>query len=156
MSSNPLIFDYTKNANFSAESKFRSEDCNQNQQGSENHSIFKYMTDTNMYINKNRCLDDTPSFMPYISTGIPTQSVDIENDLRGITRPNTRCSSKKWQSPDQELIETVSTVPVYNKELCKPEQKILPSGYFKDPILKWDGKQFILTDPISGDQVKRY
>lgn len=154
--SNPQVFDYTKNPKFQSESKFRSEDCNKSQQNNDNHSIFKYMTNTNMYINKNTCLDNTPSYMPYISSGIPTQSVDIENDLRGITRPNTRCSSKKWQSPDQELIETISTVPIFNKELCTPEQKILPQGYFNDPILKWDGKKFILTDAISGDQVKRY
>lgn len=154
--SNPQVFDYTKNSDFSAESNFRSENCSQGQQSNENHSIFKYMTDTNMYINKNHCLDDTPGFTSSITSGIPTQSVDIENDLRGVTRPNTRCSSKKWQSPDQDLIETVSTVPVYNEILCKPEQKILPNGYFKDPILKWDGKQFILTDAISGDKVKRY
>lgn len=145
MSNNPLIFDYTKDSNFSSESKFRSEDCNQGQKGYENKSIFGYLTDTNMYINKNTCLDDTPSFMPYISSGIPLHSVDIENDLRGITRPNTRCSSKKWQSSNQELIETLSTVPVFNKELCKSEQKILPNGYFES-ILKWDGTKFLIKE----------
>ena len=131
--SNPQIFDYTKDPKYQIESKFRSEDCNKSQQGYENHSIFKYVTDTNMFVNKINSLDTTPPFLNYIPAGIPIQSVDIENDLRGINRPNTRCSSKKWQSPDPQLAETVSTVPVYNK----------------DPILKWDGKQFILTDAIS-------
>lgn len=148
--SNPQVFDYTKDPKLKNESKFRSDDCYQGQQNNDNHSIFGYMTDTNMYINKNSCLDDTPNFMPYIQSGIPVQNVDIENDLRGITRNNTRCSSKKWQSPQPELAETLSTIPVdlypNNKQLCKSEQKILPNGYFKEPILKWDGSKFILID----------
>lgn len=144
--SNPQVFDYTKDPKFQHESKFRSEDCNKTQQNNDNKSIFKYMTDNSMFVNNNSCLDDTPAFLPYMPSGIPLYSIDIENDLRGVTRPNTRCSSKKWQSPDTELIETVSKVPISNKKLCNESQKILPNGYFKDPILKWNGSEFTLNN----------
>lgn len=146
--SNPKVFDYTKDPKFQYDSKFRSEDCNKTQQNSDNKSIFKYITDNSMFVNNNNCLDDTPAFLPYIQSGIPLQSIDIENDLRGVNRPNTRCSSKKWQSPDTQLIETVSKVPVdmypNNKPLCKEDQKILPNGYFKDPMLRWNGLEFVM------------
>lgn len=145
--SNPNVFDYTKDSTFQSESNFRADKCNESRHNYDNHSIFGYMTDSNMYINKNSCLDDTPVFTPYIQSGIPLESIDIENELRGTTRPNTRCSSKKWQSPDPELAEKVSTIPLFNKVLCQANNKILPNGYIsKIPVLKWDGKQFILIN----------
>lgn len=140
----PNILDYTKDTDFYTESKFKSDDCFKIQNINQNSSIFQYMTDTNMFINNDNCLDSTPPFLNYISSGIPLENVDIENDLRGINRNNSRCSSKKWQSPNPGLAEIVSNQDfnTNNKNICNDENKILKNGYFKDPILKWDGYEF--------------
>ena len=101
------------------------------------------MTDSNMFINQNNCLDTTPPFLSYIPAGIPIENIDIENDLRGTNRLNTRCSSKKWMSPNPDLAETVSTTALFNKNVCNTDNKILPNGYTSG-AMKWDGKQFKL------------
>lgn len=130
--SNPQVIDYTKDSKFKTESKFRSDDCYKGQQNYDNKSIFRYMTDSNMFVNENTCLDTTPPFLSYIPAGIPIQSIDIENDLRGINRPNTRCSSKKWNSPNPDLAATISKDVLFNKNVCKSN-------------IKWNGMEFVLT-----------
>jgi len=98
----------------------RSDACYLNQN---NKSIFDYVTDTSMFVNKNQCLDVTPPFLSYIPVGIPNQNVDIENDLRGILHNNTRCASCKYHPKD---VDTLG----HNLSVCKPEYQILPNGYY--------------------------
>jgi hypothetical protein len=63
---------------------------------------FNWITDTNSKINVH-CTDFTPPFLNYIPAGTPVQSVDIENELRGSSRYNTRCASCKYQQEEYKL-----------------------------------------------------
>lgn len=119
---------------------FRSDECYLIQKLKSNKSIFDYVVDSNQFVNKNECNDFTPSFSTYIPGG--TQNVDVENELRGINRPNSRCASVKYQSPQQGALATIgndekvlSEQKVYstypnNKQECSTPYKILPKGYF--------------------------
>lgn len=75
------------------------DDCYKIEQNTENHSIFKYMTDSSL-ITKNT--NEKPSFLNYTYI-LPKRNIEIESDLKGIMRNNSRCSSKKWQSTNPEL-----------------------------------------------------
>ena len=121
---------------------FRSDDCYLIQKANSNKSIFDYVVDTNQFVNTNECNDYTPAFLTYIPVGTPKQNVDVENELRGITRPNTRCASVKYQSSEQGALAAIgnnekvlSQQQVYlnypnNKQECSTGKKILPNGYF--------------------------
>jgi hypothetical protein len=98
------------------------------------------MTNPDMFVNKNDCLDDTPGFINYIPEGIPTQNIDLESDLKNITRDNSRCSSCKWQPQVPEQIK--DTLPTNikgtfpnNKNVCKSSQKVLPVGYIIQDVM---------------------
>jgi hypothetical protein len=92
----------------------------------ENHytkSVFKYIVDDSMYVNKNECNDYTPPFLTYISSGIQPQNIDIENELRGAFYHNTKCSKCKYRG-------FLQTQPSYKiKPECPKSFKILPNGY---------------------------
>lgn len=47
-------------------------------------SIFNYVLDNSMYINKNECNDYTPPFISYMPGGVP--NIDAENELKGMNR----------------------------------------------------------------------
>lgn len=121
------------------QSHFKNDECYINQQNQGNKSIFSYITDTNMFINQNQCFDTTPPFLNYIPLGVPTQNVDIENDLRGAVRNNTKCASCKYTPPEASLtfatdgMSSNKKLDVYpnNRPLCKPEYQILPNGYIR-------------------------
>lgn len=66
-----------------------------NQQFENDKSIFRYMMDSNMYINKNECFEHQ-LFMGYTHMNSPVQNIDIENNLRGIIRKNSRCTQCKY------------------------------------------------------------
>lgn len=114
------------------QNKFHSDNCFKFQQVEENKSIFDYVTNTNMFVNKSECLDTTPPFLSYISRGIQGQSVDIENDLRNSNRYTTKCNFK-YQPQNSELIENLVTIPnpILKKE-CSPDVKIVPYGYINN------------------------
>lgn len=120
----------------------RYDQCFKDQQMQGNKSIFEYVTDTAMFENNSTCFDDTPPFLGYIPRGIEQQSVDIENDLRGANRPVTKCVNCKYAPSYPELSTTGMNVinnkavkvtpppnPKGNKQLCKPEKRILPNQY---------------------------
>lgn len=107
------------------------DNCALNQQESTNKSIFSYVVDPNYFVNQRKCFDVTPPFLSYIPMGIPKQNVDIENDLRGINRVNTKCTSCKYQPNDNNLIQTVDSQPVYNLKTCTHDNQIRPQGYFQ-------------------------
>ena len=116
------------------QSHLKNDECYINQQNKENKSIFNYMTDQTKFINNNECFDLTPPFLNYIPAGTPKQNIDIENDLRGAIRNNTKCASCKFTPPQPNLASNgLSKQPIdfypNNKQTCKPEFMILPNGY---------------------------
>lgn len=119
------------------QNNLRTDECFMNQQNKENKSIFSYMTNNNMFINTTECLDTTPGFLNYIPHGTPTQNIDVENDLRGAIRNNSKCTTQKWTSPTPELATEMSTETIdyfpNNKDICEPKERILPKGYYMDP-----------------------
>lgn len=112
-----------------AQNKFHSDNCFQFQQVEENKSIFDYVTNTNMFINKSECFDTTPPFLSYIPRGIQSHDVDIENDLRNSNRYTTKCNFK-YQPTTSNLAENLVIIPnpILKKE-CVSEAKIIPYGY---------------------------
>jgi hypothetical protein len=125
-----------------SQSHFKNDECYINQQNQSNKSIFSYVTDTTMFVNKNQCLDTTPPFLSYTPIGVPTQNVDIESNLRGVIRNNTRCASCKYQPENLDLSgngkqnNTKLDFSPHNRQLCKPEYQILPNGYYNTPTRK--------------------
>lgn len=91
-------------------------------------SIFRYVTNPDLFVNKKKCLDTTPPFLSYIPRGTPESSIDIENELRGSNRLITRCQSGKYHG-NQNLIQ--NTIKLANKDESSPKCscKILPNGY---------------------------
>ena len=124
------------------QSHFKNDECYINQQNQSNKSIFSYITDTTMFVNKNQCLDTTPPFLSYTPIGVPTQNVDIESNLRGVIRNNTRCASCKYQPDNLDLSgdgrqnNTKLDIAPHNRQFCKPEYQILPQGYYNNPTRK--------------------
>lgn len=117
------------------QNKFRYDDCFLKAQSKDNKSIFEYITDNTMFINKNQCLDVTPPFLNYIPSGIPNQNIDIENELRGAIRNNTRCASCKFHSTEPDLAsnglsKNLSDTYPNNRETCKPEFQIIPNSRY--------------------------
>jgi len=111
--------------------KVKNDACYINQQINKNKSIFDYVTDQAKFINKNECFDVTPPFLNYIPVGIPTQNVDIENDLRGSIRMNSKCTCCKFNTQHPELASNglSSNQNPNNKSVCQQENMILPNGY---------------------------
>ena len=88
-----------------------------------------------MFINNNQCLDSTPPFLNYIPSGIPTQNVDVENELRGTTRSNTRCASCKLNSSEPELASDGLSKKQHdmypnNRHVCKPDYQIISNSKY--------------------------
>jgi hypothetical protein len=117
------------------QSNFKNDECYINQQSQSNKSIFNYIIDSNMFINKNQCFDINPPFLAYIPGGSPVQNVDIESNLKGVVRHNTRCASCKYQPTNLNLTadgnsnkEQLNIYP-HNKQLCSSDYQILPHGY---------------------------
>jgi hypothetical protein len=104
------------------------DECFMNQQKKENKSIFSYMTNGDMFINNTDCLDTTPGFLNYTPQGTSIQNIDIENDLRGTSRKNSKCATKKWTKSDvsSDMLQS-------KKRICEEKEKILPKGYYMDP-----------------------
>lgn len=102
-----------------------------------NKSIFDHVVDTSRFQNKNECNNYTAPFLTYIPSGIPNMNVDIENELKGINKPVTKCSECKYQPDDTELVQkhdfTYDSVNVYphNKKECERAFNILPNGYLQ-------------------------
>lgn len=92
-----------------------------------NKSIFDHVVDTSRFQNKNECNNYTAPFLTYIPSGIPNMNVDIENELKGINKPVTKCSECKYQpefDKDQDLAYAT-------KKECERAFNILPNGYLQ-------------------------
>lgn len=117
--------------------KNRYDACFMKQYKESNRSIFDYVVDSARFVNKNECNNYTAPFLTYIPSGVPNMNVDIENELKGMTKPVTKCTSCKYHPEDQDLAQSSGfggkSVDVYphNKSECKTEFNILPSGYLQ-------------------------
>lgn len=109
--------------------KTKYDDCSHEQQQQNNKSIFNYVIDTSMYVNKNECNNYTAPFLTYIPSGVSSRNVDIENDLKGISRIFTKCIKCKYSPED--VSNTNKKLDVYpnNKKECEHEFNIVPKGY---------------------------
>lgn len=116
-------------------SHFKNDDCFINQYNKSNKNIIDYTINNNAFINKNECADYTPTFINYMPQGLSNINIEIENELRGSTRLNTRCSSNKFNpkngqiyTDNTDFFKQKPTEPI--KKECKPELRILPNGYY--------------------------
>jgi len=85
--------------------------------GQTNKSIFEYVVDNSMYVNQNECDNFTPPFLTYMPGGIKPKNVDIETDLKGISRVYSKCQSCKYQP-------TQNPIKYENKKECASSFKI--------------------------------
>lgn len=116
---------------------FKNDSCFLNQTNKSNKSILNYTLDTSAFVNKNECSDFTPTFLSYIPSGTKEINIDLENELRGAIRPNTKCASCKFNPSEihdhTNDLSILKNQPIDTKQIkqeCKPEFKILPNGYF--------------------------
>lgn len=109
--------------------KTKYDNCVNEQQQQSNKSIFDYVLDNSMYINKNECNNYTAPFLTYIPTGVSSKNIEIENDLKGISRVFTKCIKCKYQPDD--LSQSNKKLDLYpnNKQECEHQYNILPNGY---------------------------
>ncbi len=94
----------------------------------QNKSIFNYVVDQSRFINDNECNNYTAPFLTYIPSGIPKMNVDIENDLKGMTRPITKCNECKYY-PENDSLSKSNNIYPNNKKECAKNFNILPYGY---------------------------
>jgi len=83
--------------------------CALKQKNSQSTDPFNWTTDSGVVENKETCFLAASPFMhnPYHS--IPTNSIDIESDLRGQTRNLSKCSSHKFNPQTAKPINTQLT-----------------------------------------------
>ena len=102
--------------------------CESEQQKQSNKSIFDYVLDNSMYVNKNECNNYTAPFLTYIPTGVSSKNIEIENDLKGISRIFTKCAKCKYMPDDLSGNKKLDIYP-NNKKECDHNNNILPRGY---------------------------
>jgi len=111
--------------------------CFMKQYDQSNKSIFDYVIDKSRFINKNECNNYTAPFLTHIPSGVPKMNVDIENELKGMTRPVTKCAECKYHPTDDTFVQSYgfdkSMIDVYpnNKKECSHNVNILPNGYLQ-------------------------
>jgi hypothetical protein len=115
--------------------KSKNDACFSKQQQSSNKSIFDYVVDNSKFVNQNECNNYSPPFLTYIPTGVSVKNVDIENDLKGITRPYTRCAECQYSGLNASDDATIKQQPINvhpnNKKECTPKYNVLPNGYIQ-------------------------
>lgn len=72
-----------------------------------NKSIFHYVVDKSRFVNS-ECNNYSPPFLTYIPYPVFNINVDIENDLKGMTKLNTKCSQHKYNPVNQNLIQNTN------------------------------------------------
>ncbi len=111
--------------------KSKYDGCFLEQQKNSNKSIFDYVTDNTKFVNQNECNNYQAPFLTYIPTGISHKSVDIENELKGMTRAYTRCTECKYTPTALDAKPQPLDVPPHNKKECPVQFNILPNGYVR-------------------------
>lgn len=107
--------------------KTKYDTCFQDQQQEGNKSIYNYVVDSSRYINQNECNNYTPPFLTYIPSGVHPINIEMESELRGITRAASRCNDHKHQ-PSAGSNRPLNVFP-NNKKQCAGNVNILPKGY---------------------------
>jgi hypothetical protein len=79
-------------------------------------SIFEHITNNIMYVNKSMCFDDTPMFIAHNIV----QNIDVENELKGLNKINTKCDVYK-HIPPKEMLKNPQ-----NQKVCDKNNKIRP------------------------------
>ena len=105
--------------------KNKYDSCFMQQTDTSNKSIFDYVVNSSPHISAQECADYTPPFLAYIPTGVKAMNIDLENDLKGITRPNSKCNDCKYNPS-----KFASKNPVIKHE-CDASMKILPNAYLR-------------------------
>lgn len=112
--------------------KSKYDSCASNQQKNSNKSIFNYIVDSSRFINTNECNNYTAPFLTYIPTGTPILNIDIENELKGMSRLTSKCNDCKYTPKDVNEIQTKGSVYnryPNNKKECSLQYNILPKSY---------------------------
>ena len=109
--------------------KTKYDNCAMNQTNKTNKSIFDYVVNPYPHISEQECNDFTPPFLAYIPTGVQPRNIDMENDLKGITRPVTKCNACKY-TPDPKGVDGqyLNSYP-NNKQECS--HSIIENGYLR-------------------------
>ena len=92
-------------------------------------SIFEYQTDASKFVNGNECKDFTPPFLSYMPHGVPPKNLDVESDLKGMTRMKSKCDNAKYCA-NLDLIQSKIKKIQFNDKECTDDFKILPFGYY--------------------------
>uniref|UniRef100_A0A6C0BET9 Uncharacterized protein n=1 Tax=viral metagenome TaxID=1070528 RepID=A0A6C0BET9_9ZZZZ len=94
--------------------RIHTDSCNYKQNLSENVSQLSYMLDPIKFEHCSKCRNEL-GLVGGTSVGVPTGNmVDLENNLIGIDRPNTRCPTYKYLPRDDNVVQ--------GKEYIKPVQ----------------------------------
>jgi len=75
------------------------DDCSIVKKDTESVGPFQWVTDKNVIEQSNSVNCYTP-FLPNPFNSIPKENIDIESDLRGQTRPLSKCPSAKYQKSE--------------------------------------------------------
>lgn len=83
-------------------------------------SVFDWVTDNSMYVNKNECNNFQPPFLTYIPVGVPDKNINIDSELKGILRNVSKCNNCKYApiSYNEDLKKT-DVYPNNKKECTK-------------------------------------
>lgn len=95
---------------------------------SQKKSMFEYITDNARFENKNKCADYTPPFVSYVPIGVTPKNIDVDTDLRGITRRLSKCTEDKYNDKYNEKNNIKDNEE--KKAECSKEWKVRPYGYF--------------------------
>lgn len=87
--------------------------CEINKKNEESTGPFNILVDTKVPESKDSCYLNTSPFMRNPNKSIPSQSIDVESDLLGNTRPISKCISRNY-SPSQKngKLEPTSSYPI--------------------------------------------
>ena len=96
------------------------DNCTYRQDLRQSVGTLSYVLDSSKYENCNKCRNELGLVGGTNVSHIKGNLVDLENDLRGQTRPATRCPDLKFKPGDGKQIEPVSSCksnPAINTEM---------------------------------------
>jgi hypothetical protein len=88
--------------------------CSSSQTQASNKSIFQYMTDITAHKHEKRCFEVQPPFLAYVPSGVPWSNINIENDLRGITKSLNKCINCQHKPQASQQLD----VDPHNLNIC--------------------------------------
>lgn len=109
--------------------KTKYDNCAVNQNDKSNKSIFSYIVNPFPHINEQECNDYTPPFLTYVPSGVQPRNIDLENDLKGMTRPVTKCDACKYTPTNGGVDGKFLDIYPNNKPQC--DHKIIKDGYLR-------------------------